>query len=296
MRQAVRILRETVAAHPRYVVAYSGGTDSSVLLDLVARYAPAPPVAVVFVSTGLEPEETRQHVAETVAGYGFRLHAVSPARAYREQWDRSGFPMLGKASARDWQRQHPGAGFRVDCSACCKALKLEPGRKATRALGASLQLVGTRGSADSRSRGFRTLKDGTSYYTRDGLMVAKPLDGWTDLRLRWYVDRFRLRLNPVTLRGGEAGCLPCGGGGQFTSSSLRRMRLHHPEAWRRYVLEEELGYVLLAVRYGTTLSAARRAVALLGELDAVPPHVFDFLRPTPLPGYEKPAGPETEAA
>lgn len=295
MRQAVRILRSAIEQHPRYVVAYSGGTDSTVLLDLVARYAPAPPVAVVFVSTGLEPEETRTYVRETVARYGFPLHVVDPVRPYREVWSSTGYPMLGKASARDWQRQHPGAGFRVDCSACCKALKLEPGRKATRALGASLQLVGTRGSADSRSRGLRTIKDGTTYTTR-GVTVCKPLDGWTDLRLRWYVDRYRLRLNPVTLRGGEAGCLPCGGGGQFTSSSLRRMRLAHPEAWRRYVLEEELGYVLLAVRYGTTLSAARRAVALLGGLDAVPPHLFDFLRPTPLPGYEKPASPETEAA
>ena len=295
MRQAVRILRSAVAAHPRYVVAYSGGTDSGVLLDLVARYAPAPPVAVVHVSTGLEPEETRQHVAETVARYGFPLHVVGPARDYREQWTRSGFPMLGKASARDWQRQHPGAGFRVDCSACCKALKLDPGRRATRELGATLQLVGTRGAADSRSRGLRALKDGTTYQT-DGLAVCTPLAGWTDLRLRWYVDRFRLALNPVSLRGGEAGCLPCGGGGQFTSSSLRRMRLHHPEAWRRYVVDEELGYVILAVRYGTSLAAVRRAVALLGGLDAVPPHVFDYLRPTPLPGYEKPVGPEAEAA
>ena len=120
------------------VVAYSGGTDSSVLLDLVARYAPAPPVAVLFVSTGLEPEETRQHVAETVAGYGFRLHVVGPVRAYREQWGRTGFPMLGKASARAWTREHPGSGLKIDCSACCKALKLDPGRKATRALGATM--------------------------------------------------------------------------------------------------------------------------------------------------------------
>ena len=287
MRQAVRILREAVDAHPRYVVAYSGGTDSSVLLDLVSRFAQVPPVAVVFVSTGLEPEETRQHVAATVARYGFELHTVEPSRDYRAVWSSTGFPMLGKASARDFMRQHPGAGFKADCSACCKALKLDPGRRATRQLGATRQLVGTRGSADSRSRGLRTLKDGTSYFTR-GLMIAKPLDGWTDLRLRWYVDRYQIPLNPVTLRGGEAGCLPCGGGAQFTSSSLRRMRLHHPDEWRRYVLEEELGYPITAVRYGTTLVAVRRAVSLLGGLDAVPPHVFDFLRPTPLPGYEKP--------
>jgi len=286
MRQAVRILRAAIEQHPRYVVAYSGGTDSSVLLDLVARFAQVPPLAVVFVSTGLEPEETRQHVRETVARYGFELHAVDPARDYRAVWSSTGFPLLGKASARDWMKQHPGAGLKADCSACCKALKLDPGRKATRALGAALQLVGTRGSADSRSRGLRTITDGTTYYT-GGLMIAKPLDGWTDLRLKWYVDRYSVPLNPVTLRGGEAGCLPCGGGAQFTTSSLRRMRLHHPDEWRRHIVDEELAYPLLAVRYGTSLAAVRRAVALLGGLDAVPPHAFDFLRPTPLPGYEK---------
>lgn len=284
MRQTLEVLRAAVAQHPRYVLAYSGGTDSTVLLDLVARFATVPPVALIHVRTGLEPDETLVHVTATADRYHLPLVVARPAERPEDLWRRRGlYPIAGKSSGRTWTSSHAGYGFKADCSSCCQASKIDPGRKATREAGATLQLVGLRGNADSASRGLHAERRGALYEV-DGLAIAAPLTGWTDLRVASYVRRHRLALTPVTLAGGEAGCLPCAGGAQFTTSSLRRARLYSPERLREILEETGLGEALLAVRFGRPLPAVRRALALL---DSAPPHVFDFIRATPMPGYEK---------
>ena len=290
MRQTVRTIREAVELHPAYVVAVSGGTDSAVVLDLVARYAPIPPRAVLHVVTGLEPPDTLPHVRQMAARYGLPLHVAQASEAAPDLWQRRNlYPIAGKTAGRTWTRSHPGYGFKADPSSCCRAFKIGPGRAATKALGCTLQFTGLRGAADSASRGLHALKRGAVYEV-DGLTICNPLTTWSDLRTASYIRRHALPLNPVTIAGGEPGCTVCYGGAQFTGSSPSRARRSHPDLVRRLLVDTGVGLAALAVKYGVPLSTVRAAVARLGGLDrlaAERPHVFDYIVSTPRAGYEK---------
>jgi hypothetical protein len=82
----------------------------------------------------------------------------------------------------------------------------------------------------------------------------------------------------------------CGGGAQFDNSALRALRFASPTHWRRMVTEYGFGPIIIAIKYQVTLAEAKGALDHLGGVEAVAdrmPHVFDFLRPKPLKGYDR---------
>ena len=293
MKRTLEIIEEAYKVNPDCCLAFSGGTDSLVLLDIIYRHTPHRP-PVVYCDDQMSYPETEGFVRETCARYGAELIIARGNRTPLEQWQKSGYAMLGKMAARVWQQNHRDLdfGYRLDVSSCCRKMKIEPARKAVKAAGCGLQFTGQRGGVDDRLRGMRSHIDGAITYVKtDGLYVANPLTGWTDTMIARYVRQCGLRRHPARERGAVTiGCLYCGGGAQFTNSGFKVLRELLPEEWRRFIVDWKVGEVILSVKYDKPLNVVQSAIGRVGGLKALAsekPWIFDYLREIPLAGYEK---------
>ncbi|MEI7673938.1 MAG: phosphoadenosine phosphosulfate reductase family protein, partial [Deltaproteobacteria bacterium] len=291
MRTTIQIIHQALEQSKKPAIAFSGGSDSMVLLDLIySRTTARPPV--IFADSQMEYETTIPFVEAVCQQYGAALHIARAPRTPLEQWQKSGWAMLGKLAARKWMQTHPGYGFKVDVSSCCRNMKIAPARKAMKALGVDLHFTGQRGQVDDALRGLRALKDGAiSYIKADKLHIANPLIGWTDSMVRRYTLQNALQVHPAKSQGAKTiGCLYCGGGSRHTNSGFPILRRALPDAWKRFIFEWKAGEIILAIKHDKPLAQIRRAVEKLGGLEylaASRPWIFDFLRETPLEGYQK---------
>lgn len=92
-------------------VAFSGGKDSSVLLDLVRMIDPTIPA--VFVNTGNEYPEIIKFVRHLRDDKGYNIIELTPKMRPREVWSKYGFPLISKAQAEyiDRWRKNPAYGL-----------------------------------------------------------------------------------------------------------------------------------------------------------------------------------------
>lgn len=293
MKIALEIIDRAFAEHPKGCLAFSGGSDSLVLLDMVYRRTPHRP-PVVFADDQMSHPQTLPFIRETCKRYGAALHIAKATRTPLEQWQTQGWPMLGKLAARLWMQKHRhrNMGFRLDVSSCCRNMKIAPARKLMRSLGFDMQMTGQRGQTDDALRGLRALKDSALVYVKsDRLWIANPLTGWTDCMIRRYIEQNALQEHPAKADGASTiGCLFCGGGAQFTNSGFPILRRQAPDLWRWFFVEAKAGEIVLSIKYDTPLDQTREAIARLGGLEAIAkntPWVFDFLAITPRQGYTK---------
>jgi 3'-phosphoadenosine 5'-phosphosulfate sulfotransferase (PAPS reductase)/FAD synthetase len=293
MRRTLAIIEEALKTSTRHCLAFSGGSDSLVLLDIIHRELEAA-VDLVFCDSGQEYPQTISFVRDVAQTYNARLHIVRPRNDLPGFWHKYGWPMLGKMPARTWTRKHKDMnfGFRLDVSTCCAKLKIEPTRRYVKEAGFDLCFTGMRGDGDDALRSLRQHKDGPLYRDKStGVWQAHPLLGWTDLMVRRYTRRWDLPRHPMKDKGLiTTGCAFCGGGCQFTNSGYRILRTLDPQAWRRFFMDWQAGEVLLSIKYDKPLWMIREALERLGGLEAVAkarPWIFDFSRTTPLRGYMK---------
>lgn len=291
MQTALNIIDRAFADFNSPAIAFSGGSDSMVLLDLIYSRTPHRP-PLVFADSQMEYPGTLPFIRRIAKHYGAKLIIARASRTPLEQWTRCGWPMLGKLAAVLWTRKNKGKGFRINVSGCCKKMKIAPARKAIKAAGCDCQFTGQRGGADDALRGLRAIKDGAVKYIKaDDLHIVNPLLGWTDLMIRRYHAQNELPQHPAKAKGAiTIGCMYCGGGAQFTNSGYRVLRSTNPQAWRRFMVDWKAGEIILALKYETTLEKIQRAIKKLGGLEVLAkekPYIFDFVRRTPLNGYNK---------
>lgn len=293
MKTTLALIEAAATEHPNGAVAISGGTDSTVLLDIIYRLTQHRP-PIIYADDQMGYPETLPHVRALADRYGADVHVARAKRSPTEQWAKQGWPMLGKLAARKWMQKHRNRemGFRLDVSSCCRNMKIAPARRLARKLGCTLQYTGQRGNVDDALRGLRAIKDGAIHHIKsDKLTVCNPLLGWTDTMIRRYMDRHQLPVHPARQRGAiTIGCLYCGGGAQFTNSGLRILRAAEPARWRWFIVEAGAGEIVLAIKYDQPLPIVRAALGHLGGLAAVAdarPWVFDYLRRKPMQGYTK---------
>lgn len=70
------IIATRLRQHPHAICAYSGGSDSDILLDLIERTRDAfglPRVEYCFFNTGLEMQATHRHIADVEKKYGVEI-------------------------------------------------------------------------------------------------------------------------------------------------------------------------------------------------------------------------------
>lgn len=274
----------------RPALAFSGGADSTVLLDLAARTGMRP--VLIWADTGMEYPETEEHIRAVAKRYGFRLAIARPTWAPLDQWAKTGWPMLGKMAARKWNQANGAAGFKINTSECCRAMKIGPARKLTKNLGCLVQITGQRGKADDQVRGYRAIQDGAVHFQqRDQLWIVNPLQSWTDGEIIGYAKSRGLPEHPARKRGAlTIGCVFCGGGSQFENSGYRVLRQSWPEAWWKFIVSWGGGRIVLALKYKVRLDEIDEVIGEMGgleELAMARPWIFDYTRRTPLKGYER---------
>ncbi len=205
------------------IVSFSGGKDSSALLELVNRSDVA--YHTYFNDTGLELPETIEFVEKI--GYDIKGEGDS----FWRYVSKFGPP------ARDYRW-------------CCKVLKLTPTRKALKYLAPGVTLVGQRkyeSSARMRSRSIwknRWLPE---------FVTGAPLNDWSSLQTWIYIMIRRVRTNPLYEGGFERlGCYLCPAS---RLSDYRRIEERYPDLWYRWKdflsrYAARMGYGECWLRYG----------------------------------------------
>lgn len=289
MNITLDIINTATEEHPNAVIAFSGGGDSTVLLDIIyTKTKHRPPL--LWNDSRMEYPGTREHIEKIAAMYNADLLISQAPHEPLVQWEKTGWPMLGKLAARKWSQKHKNIDFKCNVTECCRKMKIKPARDLMKKHGFDMQFTGTRGNADDCLRGLRAIKDGSTVYVEsDKLTICNPLTGWTDTMIKRYTESHSLPQHPAKAAGAlTIGCMYCGGGAQFDNSGFKILRQTSPEAWRQFIVDWRAGEVILAIKYNTTLRIIRKAIEELGGLNKLAndmPWIFDYLRTTPIRGY-----------
>lgn len=222
-------------------VAFSGGKDSTVLLDLVRIIDPTVPA--VFVNTGNEYPDIIKFVRHLRDDLGYNIVEIHPQMKPRQVWAKYGFPLVTKAQAEyvsryrknpekaQQYRDHAAArGWSFGKVAerwkylieepydtshlCCKILKKNPSHKYAKETG-RFPILGTMASESDLRRSEYLSRGSCNTFgenKRDGIR-STPLAIWMDEDIWEYIRMRKLEIAKVYYQGVKrTGCVGCGFG------------------------------------------------------------------------------------
>ena len=170
--------------------AFSGGNDSTVMLDVVHEYVDG----VFHVDTTIGIRQTRQFVEETAVAYGLDLEVRKPSKSYEEIVRERGF--FGP-SDHEW-------AYRLLKKDATRQFKRDmlPARESSKLM----LLTGMR-AHESRTR----LAHGSDDRVEERIAWVNPLRHWTNTEMRLYREANpQVPKNPVNDLLGKSGECLCG--------------------------------------------------------------------------------------
>lgn len=175
-------MRSHVDRHDGYV-AFSGGKDSLVVLDIVRRVEPDIPV--VFFDSGLEFPETYSYVLELVRAWKLDLYRFPSEPSLLDVLVQSG----------QWDHTAVDGPDRIDLH---EVLIGGPSRRAHEQLGPG-ELWGVRADESAGRRALYTRSGrGDGVVVRaDGTVAYGPIWDWPDVDVWSYIGREKLPINPL---------------------------------------------------------------------------------------------------
>lgn len=211
-------------------VAFSGGKDSTVLLDLVRRIYPDVPA--VFCDTGLEFPEIRQFAMSID-----NVVVLRPEMNFKKVIETYGYPIVSKRVADTVEYGHKPGSFRwkelhgeiirsngtkseFNCekwcylldapfkvsSRCCNIMKKKPMKKYSKETG-RVPIIATMAD-ESRSRRSVWMSTGCNAFQKKS-PSSQPMSFWTENDVLEYIHTYNI---PYASVYGDI--VPCGGGGQ----------------------------------------------------------------------------------
>lgn len=205
-----------------YVVAFSGGKDSQVILDLVSRVIPSEKYKVVFTNTGMELPCTIETVDETRKYYknkypDFKLeHAKSDKNAI-DLWKSYGPP----SRINRW---------------CCSVLKTALfGRKMKQLLKTDAQpklvvFEGVRNDESAKRNSYGRVGEGVKHVN---LVSCRAILKWNVTEIYLYMYKNGIKINPAYTMGlTRVGCGVCPFASDWSEYVIRKQ---YPEVAKEYI-------------------------------------------------------------
>lgn len=183
----------------RVAVAWTGGKDSTVALDLwrrvVSHSAPAPHVA---------GKATQPAVRVLSVDTGLKFPEVV---AFRDRWSREWRLDLVVARPVQALRGYPVA---VDKVACCRDLKVEPLQRAVREMGLVALVTGLRRDEHPSRSERQSLESRGGDGDVAAYVQCNPLLEWSEMEIWAYITGRELPFCDLYAQGYRSlGCVPC---------------------------------------------------------------------------------------
>jgi len=232
-------------------VAFSGGRDSTVLLDLVRSIYPEVPA--IFYDTGLEYPEIRKFVREFE-----NVTWLRPKLTFQQVINKYGYPIVSKEqSLMIYQFQHAqsdkfkqrllgrgrfsismkwryliDAPFNIGCR-CCDIMKKDLAHRYEKEHN-SYGIIGTR-TEESRIRERQYLKSGCNAFDLKN-PISRPISFWLGEDIRAYIEDKSLPVSKIyDIKGiNHTGCMFCLFGLHFEPTGHTRfdlMKVTHPKLY-----------------------------------------------------------------
>lgn len=235
-------------------VSFSGGKDSSVLLDLCRIVKPD--IKSVFFNTGMEYPEVIQHIRKLKSA-GQNIEIRKPKMKPRDIWSEYGFPLISKEQAHKlwYMKNKPDSKtaqvgyadtpfhkvskcwrFLVDekfsCnSKCCDVLKKRPSHEYLKETGL-YPLIGTMAS-ESLLREQQYLLRGSCNSFEKYNTFSTPLAVWTDSDIWSYIHDRKIELPDIYYKGvTRTGCVCCGFGAHIEKDRYKTLYELHPKLYQ----------------------------------------------------------------
>lgn len=252
-------LSSILQQHRRPIIAWSGGKDSTILLQMALDLNPN--IDVAWCNTGVEFPECIHFVLEMRSKWNLNLHIAKPETTFWKVVDKFGWPILGKGSSGGWQSRaaylerkgkHRLAKATRDAkiaAACCRLLKQKPCDKLYSELEIDCVILGNM-VAESRQRFLIWAQKGDYYYaTAEGRYKAWPMAAWTEEDVWEYHTIFGLSHSKIYDMGHRRnGCWPCLMDFRYSDNKLKALRLSHPKLWNLIIVKKGLGKRLIALK------------------------------------------------
>lgn len=267
-------------------VGFSGGKDSTVLLDLCRIIKPD--IKAVFCNTGNEYPDIVRFVRELKNTEGYNVEIIYPKLKPQEVFDKYGFPLVSKETSRciydivysksEKLRMYRLGGkgrkkngtlpkkwhfltkekYKVS-DFCCHKLKKEPSHRFEKESGLS-PILGIMASESLLRETTYIRQGGCNVFSENGKGKNKslPLSIWTEDDIWAYIKRRNLKIADIYYKGQKrTGCMFCGYGCQFKDDNRLQLCYElYPKMYNHF-----MGYTNNGVTYREAL---RKVLAVNG--------------------------------